>query len=97
MQHELKVLRDALVIQIKDSPNLENLEELRVGALGKKGSLTELMKGLGKLAESERRDSGTALNNLKNEITSLIEIRKKEFEAEILNQRLKGEKVDKDV
>ena len=94
MQHELKVLRDALVIQIKDSPNLENLEELRVGALGKKGSLTELMKGLGKLAESERRDSGTALNNLKNEITSLIEIRKKEFEAEILNQRLKGEKVD---
>ncbi|HAE39502.1 MAG TPA: phenylalanine--tRNA ligase subunit alpha, partial [Candidatus Riflebacteria bacterium] len=50
-----------------------DLETLRVKYLGKKGEVTELLKGLGKMAPEERKAVGAAINELKNRIQNTLE------------------------
>ncbi|MDD2999108.1 MAG: phenylalanine--tRNA ligase subunit alpha [Candidatus Riflebacteria bacterium] len=50
-----------------------DLEALRVKYLGKKGEVTELLKGLGKLSIEERKTAGAAINELKNKIQNSLE------------------------
>ena len=52
------------------------LEAVRVAVLGRKGTLTDLMKNLGTMAPEERRAYGAAVNALKDELTALIETRR---------------------
>ena len=61
----LDSLRDGLLSEIASAADLEALEVVRVTALGKQGSLTTLLKGLGKAAPEERKSLGQAINNLK--------------------------------
>ena len=74
--------------------DLKALDDSRVQYLGKKGELTDLLKGLGKLSKEERPKMGEAINEAKVQIQKLIESRKEELEEEILNQRLLDEKID---
>ena len=74
--------------------DLKALDDSRVQYLGKKGELTELLKGLGKLSKEERPKMGEAINEAKVQIQKLIESRKEELEEELLNQRLLDEKID---
>lgn len=94
MQHELEVLRTSLISKINSAASLDELEGIRVSGLGRKGSLTELMKGLGKLKDNERREIGAGLNNTKKEILALIEARKLYFENVALDERLNSESID---
>ena len=52
------------------------LEALRVSALGKKGSISERLKGLGKMSPEERKTAGAALNALKDRVTAALEVRR---------------------
>ena len=79
---------------IASAMDLKALDESRVQYLGKKGELTELLKGLGKLSKEERPKMGEAINEAKVQIQKLIESRKEELEEELLNQRLLDEKID---
>ena len=72
----------------------EALEEVRVAALGKKGSVTGLMKDLGGLDPEARKARGAALNQLKDEIASALAGRKAELQAAALAARLMSERVD---
>jgi phenylalanyl-tRNA synthetase alpha chain len=80
--------------EIAQAPSLRALQELRVKYLGKKGVITERLKGLGKLAPEERREAGQAVNALKNELEAAIEARKQALELEALNRQLESERVD---
>ena len=79
---------------IASAMDLKALDDSRVQYLGKKGELTDLLKGLGKLSKEERPKMGEAINEAKVQIQKLIESRKEELEEELLNQRLLDEKID---
>ena len=72
--------------------DLKDLDDARVLYLGKKGELTALLKGLGKLSKAERPVMGEAINEAKVEIQKLIESRKEELEEIALKKRILEEK-----
>jgi phenylalanyl-tRNA synthetase alpha chain len=93
MQH-LSGLKDKWLAAIAGAGALDQLENLRVEALGKKGEVTNLMKTLGGLSPEERKQAGQQLNQLKDALTEAIEARKAALQDEALNQRLKTETLD---
>ena len=88
-----KIITDASKA-IASAIDLKALDDSRVQYLGKKGELTDLLKGLGKLSKEERPAMGEAINEAKVKIQKLIETRKEELEELALNQRLLDEKID---
>lgn len=87
-------LRDALLKDVKAANSTEALEDLRISALGKKGRITELMKGLGQMAPEERKAAGQALNVLKGEVSSAIDTKKAALADADLDKRLMSERID---
>tara|TARA_R110002167_G_scaffold354997_1_gene569111 strand:- start:2739 stop:3755 length:1017 start_codon:yes stop_codon:yes gene_type:complete len=79
---------------IEDSSDERSLEQLRVDYLGKKGSLTDLLKGLGKLSPEERPQAGERINIAKRQVQDALELRKKVLVEETLNRQLSSEAVD---
>ncbi|MEP1028085.1 MAG: phenylalanine--tRNA ligase subunit alpha, partial [Alphaproteobacteria bacterium] len=59
-------LREELLAAVEAAGDLDALEQVRVSALGKKGRITDQMKGLGALDADRRREAGQALNALKD-------------------------------
>jgi phenylalanyl-tRNA synthetase alpha chain len=70
------------------------LDAVRIEFLGKKGKITELMKGLGALAPEQRKEQGAKLNQLKTDITEEIERRGEALSVAELDRRLAEERVD---
>ncbi len=91
---DLEILRSELTAAVKGAAQLDELEQIRVLALGKKGRITELMKGLGRIDADARKETGQALNALKNEIAEAIEARKRSLSDSELDAQLAGDKVD---
>lgn len=93
MQH-LDGLQDKWLSAVAGAEALEQLETLRVEALGKKGEVTGLMKNLGGLSPDERKAAGQRLNQLKDALTEAIEAKKAALEGEALDRRLRTETLD---
>ena len=70
------------------------LEEVRVAALGKKGSVSERLKALGRMTPEVRKIAGAALNTLRDRVASQIEVRRRALQAAGLEARLRSETVD---
>jgi len=79
---------------IAEASDIQALDQVRVHFLGKKGSFTELMKGLGKLSAEERPAAGQAINQAKGAVQQALEARKQTLKDEVLHARLESEKVD---
>ena len=88
-----KIITDAKK-SIASAIDLKALDDSRVLFLGKKGELTDLLKGLGKLSKEERPVMGEAINEAKVKIQNLIESRKEELEEVALQKRLLDERID---
>ena len=88
-----KIITDAKK-SIASAIDLKALDDSRVLFLGKKGELTDLLKGLGKLSKEERPVMGEAINEAKVKIQNLIESRKEELEEVALQKRLLEERID---
>jgi len=69
-------LRDALLKDINTADTVQALEDIRVAALGKKGRITDMMKGLSQMEPDERKAAGQALNALKGEVADALEAKK---------------------
>src|SRR3970040_1126091 len=91
---ELEALRSELMAAVGKAADLDALDRVRVSALGKKGRITEMMKGLGAMDAPARRTAGQALNALKTEVADAIETRKRSFSDAELDRRLMQERVD---
>ncbi len=91
---DLEALKSELTAAIDGAGDLDALEAVRVAALGRKGSVTGLMKTLGQLDADERKAAGQAFNALKDEIAEAIEARKTTLSASGLDARLAEEKID---
>src|ERR1700757_1822192 len=70
------------------------LEQVRVSALGKKGSVSELLKTLGGMSPEERKDKGPQFNTLRDRVGGAIAARKADLQEQVLNARLASERVD---
>jgi phenylalanyl-tRNA synthetase alpha chain len=92
--NELKQITQDLLDNVAAAKDLKELEALRVEALGKKGALTGLLKGLGALPGNERPAAGAKINDAKVEVQSAIEVRKSAMESAAMDQRLLQEKID---
>ncbi|MCA3072437.1 MAG: phenylalanine--tRNA ligase subunit alpha [Rhodocyclaceae bacterium] len=94
MQAELdRIVSEALAsfAQAADSPRLE---QDKARFLGKTGSLTELLKTLGRLEPSARKDAGAAINAAKSLIEAALDARRQAIADEALQQRLAHETID---
>src|SRR5690349_10203617 len=77
---QLDGLQEKWLSAVAGAGGLEQLEALRVEALGKKGEVTGLMKTLGGLSPEERKEAGQRLNQLKDALTNAIDARKAALE-----------------
>ena len=79
---------------IEQAPDIPGLEQLRVQYLGKKGSLTKLLKSLGKLTPEERPKAGAAINAAKMKVQDALEARKATLSAAETASKQIAEAVD---
>jgi len=91
---DLSTIRNEALGAVEQAADLGALETVRVAALGKKGSVTGLMKTLGGLAPEQRKEFGARVNQLKGEIEAALEVRKSTLGSAALAARLANEKVD---
>ncbi len=87
-------LQQTGLAEIEAASDLRALDAVRVHYLGKKGAVTQLLKGLGALPPDERRAAGQGINLVKNKLAQAIEARKKELQQADFDARLAGEAVD---
>ena len=90
---DLEKLRTDLLARI-ETADIDGLERLRVEALGRRGRITALMKGLGGLPAEERKAAGRTLNTLKDAVAQAIDARRAGLEDAALDFRLAGERID---
>lgn len=88
-----EILTQALQ-ELAHAKDLNQLDQVRVNYLGKKGVFTEQMKELGKLEPEQRRTAGQVINTVKNSFQEALDARKISLEAEQLQARLASECVD---
>jgi len=91
---ELDTLKAELLEAIATASDLANLEEVRVGALGKKGRVSALMQRLGFMPPEERRDFGQAVNAVKVAVADALEAKRETLAREATAARLASERAD---
>jgi len=74
--------------------NASGLDDVRVQYLGKKGELTGLLKGLGKLPAEDRPAAGAEINKAKESLQALIADKKSAFDDAAINSQLAAETID---
>ncbi len=85
---DLSKLVEQALADIGTSANVAALDEVRVRLLGKKGLLTEQLKGLGKLSAEERPAAGQRINDAKTSIHAALEMRRIRLEQATLEHEL---------
>ena len=88
MDAKILNLKAQFECDLSKTENVADLEAIRVAYLGKKGSITDLLKGMKDLSNEEKKTFGQDVNILKNEAAELIaakmqELKEKEIETEI--------------
>ena len=91
---DLKTFETEILQSIQDAGDEAALEAIRVGTLGKKGSISARMKTLGGMTPEERQEMGPALNSLKNSVNDAIAARREILKRAAIAERLKTETVD---
>jgi len=90
----LTILENGLLADIASAGDEPAIEAVRVAALGKKGSVSELLKTLGSMSPEERQVNGPAINGLKARVTEALTVRKTELKDAAITARLAAEKLD---
>ena len=87
-------LLDSALEAINAAADERALEQIRVEILGKKGQLTELLKGLGKLSPEERPAAGERINQIKQQIQAALDNKRNVLVEEAMQQQLASESID---
>lgn len=94
MREKLQALKEQALRDLETVTSLEALKNLKVQYLGKKGSLTEILRGMGALSAEERPKIGQIVNELRAELEGKIDEYAKVLEDKALADKLTNEKVD---
>ena len=90
----MEKILDDLKNDLKNIKSIHDLNDIKVKYLGKKGLVTSLYSKMKELTNEEKKSYGASLNNLKNEVTKLIDFEKEKMETKILNEKLEKESID---
>ncbi|GIO66987.1 phenylalanine--tRNA ligase subunit alpha [Paenibacillus sp. FSL M7-1455] len=94
MKEKLEALRQEALDQLQGVEDVQQLNDLRVKYLGKKGALTEILRGMGALSAEERPVIGQVANDVRGAIEAVIESKQEAFQKAETEKRLQAEKVD---
>ncbi len=94
MKEQLETLQQEALEQISAVKELKVLQDIRVAYLGKKGSITSVLKGMGKLSPEERPIIGEIANKVRQTITEAMEEKTQKLEEIALNKQLEAEAID---
>jgi phenylalanyl-tRNA synthetase alpha chain len=91
---DLTNLESEISAAIAGARDLSALDAVRVAALGKTGSISNLLKSLGSMSPAERQTAGPAINGLRDRVQALIGERKAALEGQALQAKLAAERLD---
>ncbi|MFC0633783.1 phenylalanine--tRNA ligase subunit alpha [Brevundimonas balnearis] len=91
---DLAQLELDLINAIGAAATSAEVEAVRVAALGKTGTISGLLKGMGAMSPDERREKGPMINGLRDRVGAALAARKAELEAAELDARLLAERID---
>lgn len=94
MAEELGQMRSSALVEIESASDLEQLDAVRVAYLGKKGSLTTILRGLGSLPPEEKPQVGKASNEVRQAIEAALEARKAVLSTAALDAKVAADAVD---
>ncbi len=91
---DLAALEADLAAAVASASDEAGLEAVRIAALGKKGSVSELLKTLGSMTSDERREQGPLINGLRDRVTAALATRRGALRDAALEARLAAETID---
>jgi phenylalanyl-tRNA synthetase alpha chain len=91
---DISQLEETILAAIAAADTEAGLEAVRVGALGKKGQISERMKTLGAMSPQERQEMGPLLNGLKDKVGEALAERRQALRMAAISARLASETVD---
>ncbi|MEA3545835.1 MAG: phenylalanine--tRNA ligase subunit alpha [Thermodesulfobacteriota bacterium] len=94
MKERLQHLQEDALSALQQAEDLKTLQDVRVRILGKKGALTEVMKGMRDLSAEERPAIGSLVNGLKDQFESSFVARQTELQQQDIANKLAREKID---
>ena len=94
MEQQLKQLEQEALAKIAEAADLKALNEVRVAYLGKKGPITDLLKGMGKLSAEERPKMGALVNTVRENVTAQLEKKVAFLEEAAIQAQLESESID---
>jgi len=94
MEKQLQSLKQIAVAELCQAEDMEGLNVLRVKFLGKKGSLTSILKGMGALSNEERPRIGQIVNDIRGDLEKIIATKGEAFKQAELARKLASEKID---
>lgn len=94
MENKLKQLKDFFTEKLKDVVDINELNEIKVKAFGKKGEFTNLMKEMANITPEERKAFGKLINEARSNVEQLVENTLIRIKNEIKQNRIKNETID---
>jgi phenylalanyl-tRNA synthetase alpha chain len=94
LESQLETLQGNAISAIAQSTTLDDLEQLRVAYLGKKGELSQILKGMGKLGPEDRPRIGAIANDIKEALQTQLDEKRNELQTAQINAQLAAETLD---
>lgn len=94
MKENIMQIKDAALKELETAQDLKSLNDVRVKYLGKKGELTQVLRGMGALSAEERPVIGSLVNVVRDEIEGIIKEKENYFEEQELNKKIESERID---
>ncbi|SEH56535.1 phenylalanyl-tRNA synthetase, alpha subunit [Halobacillus karajensis] len=94
MKERLEQLKQEALTKVEEADSVQGLKDVRVEYLGKKGPITEVLRGMGKLSKEERPVIGQLANDVRESIAKAIETKQTTLEDEALEKQLEEESID---
>lgn len=94
VREKLESMKSQVTEEIAKAVHLDDLEKIRIKYMGKKGLLTEVLKGMGKLPPEERPVMGQMANQLRDYIEEILTKAREDISKREKEARLHREKID---
>ena len=94
MQEQLNKILEEAKAQLQEAKTHAQTDEIRVRLLGKKGELTAILRGMGKLSPEERRTTGQMANEVRSQIENMLNEKFEQVKAAAKEAQFKKEKID---
>ncbi|MBQ6992257.1 MAG: phenylalanine--tRNA ligase subunit alpha [Clostridia bacterium] len=94
MKEQIAQIKENAINEITEAKTLQELNDVRVKYLGKKGELTAVLRGMGALSAEERPIIGSLVNEVRDSLESEIQKNESDLKEKALNEKLEKERID---